>query len=281
MNRLTNFTFRIDDETERAMRQFPDFNWSKFFRVKGNVKAHELTRLRERRFPEDFPWRTTKYKGDMITVNAKPGEYGPTDWSLKIQTSEIGDRAISVKLGGMPELDRIIEGVADYYYHKTLRERGIDLSKTVSKQALAGLWLEIAELAREYKLELSARVALLPSQPIRVRGRHGQELFDDEVIPKDWGNVKKEDRQMNVFFSNFWIGSYAETQGTVFRLSSYLKRQYKNVSAKTATRYIDFEPDNQLDTEEIRKIIADAKVVYLPDLSIRNVRSLFFETKEG
>lgn len=281
MNRLTNFTFRIDDETERAMRQFPDFNWSEFFRVEGNAKAHALTRLRERRFPEDFPWRTTKYKGDMITVNAKLGEYGPTDWSLKIQTSEIGDRAISVRLGGMPELDRIIGGVADYYYHKTLRERGIDLSKTVSKQALADLWLEIAELAREYKLELSARVALLPSQPIRVRGRHGHELFDDEVIPKDWGNVKKEDRQMNVFFSNFWIGSYAETQGTVFRLSSYLKRQYKNVSAKTATRYIDFEPDNQLDTEEIRKIIADAKVVYLPDLSIRNVRSLFFETKEG
>jgi hypothetical protein len=109
-----------------------------------------------------------------------------------------------------------------------------------------------------------------------VHGRHGQSEFDDEITPKRWPDIMKDEDQINVFFSNFWIGSYAHTQGSVFRLSSYLTREMGISSAKIATRYIDLDPDNPRDEEEIRRLIAKSKVVYLPDLSVRNVQSLFF-----
>jgi len=276
-----NFTFRIYEKDLEEMNTFPDENWSDCCREALDAKKKELKRRRERRFSEAIHYRTNEYNDDKVTVNAKLGEYGPTDWSLKIQTSEMGDRAINVKLGPSPRLDRIIEGVADYYNHENLKKRRIDLSTMDKKIALANIWLEIAKISRENKLDFSANVANLPFQSIYVTGNCGRipetgepKQFKDHVLPKNFGKFTFEDHHFNNFSSNFYIGSYANTQGTVFRLSSYLEKQYNHVSAKTATRYIDFYPDKHKD--EIIRIIKAAKVVYLPNLSIKHVKSLIF-----
>lgn len=276
---LTNFSFRIDDEAAEEMKKYKGVNWSDVAR-KAIRERLEQERRYEHRVPEGFPWRTISYKGDTITVNAELGEFGPTNWSLEIRSNKL-EKPLIVELGGMPWLDRTIKGVADYFFHKNLRTQKIDLSKTLSKDMLSDLWLRIGKWARKNNLELSADVALLPPQPIRVHGRHGQVKFDDEVTPKKWGDVKRDEDQINVFFSNFWIGSYAQTHGTVFRLSSYLTREMGIFSAKTATRYIDFHPDDLSDEAEIKRLIAKATVVYLPDLSLKNVRSIFFESTDS
>lgn len=124
---------------------------------------------------------------------------------------------------------------------------------------------------------MSANVALLPSQPIRVHGTTGQSDFDEMVTPKDWGEVKKDEDKINVFFSNFWLGSYKSSGGTVFRLSSYLTENLNVTSRKSATRYVDFDPNNEKHEQEIRNVLLCASVIYLPDVSIKNVHSVFLE----
>jgi len=260
-----------------------EVNWSDELR---RVIMERLAELRlhrgERGDPEGFPWRIVCYRDNTvtncITVNARLDErFGPTDWSLEIKSSKL-ENPLIVELGGAPELDHTIRGVADYFNHAALGKQGIDLSRILSKSMLSDLWLELVRWARKNKIGLSADVALLPPQSVRVYGRHGQLEFDDEVIPKEWGDVRKDEDQINVFFSNFWIGKYAQTNGTVFRLSSYLTKQFGISSRKAATRYIDFNPDDPTEEKEIRKLIDKASVVYLPDLSIKNVRSVFFES---
>ena len=275
---MTNFTFRIDDETVEEMKKY-EVNWSDIIRQAIMEKLEQMRRYK-RYLPEGFRWRAIRYKDYTITVNAKPGEFSPTDWSLDIRSSNL-EKPLIIELGGMAELDRIIKGVADYFYHMALRKEGVELSKTLSKDLLSDLWLQVVKWARKNGIDLSADVALLPHQSIRVHGRHGELEFDDEVIPKEWGDIKKDADQINVFFSNFWVGSYAQGHGTVFRLSSYLSKQFEISSAKSATRYVDFNPDDPEHEKEIRKLIDRASVVYLPELSVRNVSSIFFESTES
>lgn len=270
---LANFTFRIDDETLEEMKTYDYIKWSKELRKYIRKRLDQEPRHRPS-VPEGFPWRTTGYKGNIITVNAKLGEFGPTNWSLEIRSTKL-EEPLTIELGGMPWVDHIIRGVADYFYHEDLGRQGIDLSKTVSKDVLSGLWLGIGKWARKNNIDLSGDVALLPSQFIRVHGNWRSQEFDDSVTPKKWPNVKKDEDQIDVFFSNFWIGSYTHTHGPVFRLSSYLTKEMGVSSAKTASRWIDLNPDDPRDEEEIRRLIAKATVVYLPDLSVRNVRSIF------
>lgn len=274
---MAKITLSVPDNLHERIERYKDLlNLSEIFRI---CVSEELKKVEssEHRFAKGFPWREVRYKDYIVTVNARLGEYGPTDWSLEISSSKLGDKPLVVELGGTPWIDKIIKGVADYFNHQILRAQGIDLPKTLSRSILANLWLELGKLARRYNIAFSADVALLPPRTIRVRGKHGRSEFDDEVIPKDWGDVRKDEDQINVFFSNFWISSYPKTDGTVFRLSSYHAKQFKVVSAKTATRYVDFDPNDPSQAEEIRRIIDKASVVYLPNLSVKNVQSILFE----
>jgi len=270
---LTNFTLRIDDETTNKMKKYP-VNWSEVARRAINERLELLTRY-EPNPSKNFSWRTAGYKDSKITIGAKLGEFGPTDWSLEIRSNKL-EKPLTLEFGGMPQLDRIIKGVADYFHHQSLRAKGINLSETISREALSDLWLGVAKWARKHGTNLGANVALLPSKPITVHGRHRKSEFNDTVTPKMWENVEREDDQINVFFSNFWIGSYVHTKGTVFRLSSYLTKDFGISSAKAATRYINFNSNDPRDEVEIKKLISKATVVYLPELSIENVRSIFF-----
>jgi len=274
---MTNFTFRLDDEVAEEMKKY-EVNWSEVARQAIAERLEQIRRY-ERSFPKDFSWRTINCKDHTITVNAKLEKFGPTEWSLEIKSSKL-EKPLIVELGGMALLDSTIRGIADYFFHAALRTQGLDLSKAISKDLLLDLWLKVGKWARQNKLDVSANVALLPYQSIRVNGKHGQLEFDDEVTPKNWEDVQKDEDQINIFFSNLWIGSYAHTQGVVFRLSSYLTKEIGVSSAKAATRYIDFNPDDSRDEAEIKKLIGKATTVYLPDLSIRNVRSIFFESTE-
>ena len=264
---MANFTFRIDDEVAAQMKDYK-VNWSEVAR-QAVMQVLEDQRRRNLRL-SGFSWRTVRGKNCKITVNAKSSEIGPVDWTLEIQSNEIKEPLI-VELGGMIMFEGAIRGVADYHNHQALRMKRIDISKILSKDALMDLWLELVRWARKKNVEISGNVALLPYESIKVKG--------DEVKPKKWEEVRKDEDQINVFFSNFYVGSYARTEGPVFRLSSYLTRALnKGVSLKAATRYIDLYPDNQQDEEEIKNLFSKTEVIYLPDISVRNVRSVFFES---
>lgn len=274
-----NITISIPDELSEKMGAFPEVNWSEICRQSidnyihgrmppGDAGAENLTR--------DFSWRTVTYDGNRVTVGAKLGPYGPTDWSLEIQSDKL-EKPLLIELGGMAQLDNKIRGVADYFYHSYLMKKDVDMSKVLSSDMLFDLWLDIANFARKNRLDISANVALLRPEKIKVRGSCVGRDFDDVVIPKPWMDVRQESDATNVFFSNFWIGSYQNTMGTVFHLSSYLAQEYRVLSAKSASRYVNLDPDKQQDQEEIRKLLGRAAVIYLPDLSLNNVRSVFFQ----
>lgn len=274
---MGNFTVRIDDDLLEEMKKFDDVNWSEDFRQFVKQKLEEKRRL-ELTMQRGFSWRSVAFKDNTVTVNAKLGEFGPTDWSLEIRSEKL-ERPLTVELGGMVMLERIIEGVADYFYHRALSTQGVDLTKVLSADVLCDLWLDVAKWARKNNLELSAAVALLPTETISVNGKCGQTAFEDTILPKKWENVRMDDDTINVFFSNLWLGSYAHTHGTAFRLSSYLAREYGISSAKNATRYVDFNPSDDQDIAEIRKLFSRASVVYLPDVLMKNVRSVFFSSE--
>jgi len=275
---MAKVTLSVPDDLYEKIERYKDLlNLSEIFRI---CASEELRKIEsnERRLAEGFPWRQVRYADNVVTIAARPSKYGPTDWSLEIHSSKLEGKPLVVELGGEGWLlEKIIEGVDDYFHHLALKEQGIDLSRILPRDALSDLWLQIGILARKSNLRFSADVALLPPQQIRIRGRHGQVPFDDEVVPKPWRDVSKDESRVNVFFANFWMGSYTETGGTVFRLSSYIANQYNAASSDSrATRYIDFDPSDQSQAEEIRRIIAKASVVYLPDLSVKNVRSVIF-----
>lgn len=273
-----NITISIPDELSEKMGAFPEVNWSEICRqsIDKYVDAHtreekDSTEMLTR----DFSWRTVRYNGNRVTVGAKLGPYGPTDWSLEIQTNKL-DKPLLVEIGGMAQLDSKIRGVADYFSHSYLKKKGVDMSKVLSSDMLSDLWLGIAHFARKNNLNFSANIALLPPEKIKVRGSCAGKEFNDVVIPKPWEDVRKDSDEINVFFSNFWIGSYQNTSGTVFRLSSYLAEEYRVISAKSASRYVNFDPDKHDDQQEIRRLFDRAAVVYLPDLALNDVRSIFF-----
>lgn len=290
-----NVTVSLPDELYTRMERMPEINWSEVARksfaeyiegrenrektelVKDLEKYRELVHRYGYHSGGDFSWRTIGYKDSFVTVNAKLGQFGPTDWTLEVKSREL-EKPLAIELGGMPQLDRTIRGVADYFNHINLKSQGIELSKTVTKEVLSDLWIGIGKWARKNKVEILSDVALLPSESFSVRGIHNLKEFDSaldgDVTPKEWGNVKKDEGEINVFFSNFWI-SHGEN-GATFRLSSYLTKQIGISSAKNATRYIDFNPDNQEHEREIKKLLSKASVIYLPDLSVKNVRSVFF-----
>lgn len=264
-----NVMIRIDEEIVEKAREI-GLNISQ-------ICENALERAQEieaSKIKQGYPLRTIEYRGNKVTINAKLGDYGPEEWKLEIQTNEL-DKPLTVELGGMAgNLDDIIRGIKDYYYHKMMADRGVDLTETVSKVILADVWIEIGKWARKHNLDISGEVALIPSNSIGVRGKWGQKDFDDNVRPKLWGEVQNDEDKINIFFSNFWISNYTKTNGVVFRLSSYLTAQYDITSAKTATRYVDLNPNNQNDEAEIRKIIGLANVVFVPDLFINKVRSI-------
>jgi len=234
------------------------------------MQVLEDKRRRDLRF-SDFSWRTVRGKDCAITVNAKTSKFGPSDWSLEVRSKEL-EKPLLVELGGMTLLEGAIRGVADYHYHQALLMKGVDVSKILTQDALSDLWLELVRWARRRSAEISGSVGLLPSESVRVQ--------DYEVTPKKWDEVRRDKDQINVFFSNFYVGSYARTGGPVFRLSSYLTRALnRRTSLKSATRYIDLYPDDRQDEEEIRKLFSKAEVIYLPDVSVRNLRSVFFERR--
>jgi hypothetical protein len=273
-----NITISIPDELSEKMGVFPEVNWSEICRqgIDKYVDAHtRKERDSTDMLTRDFSWRTDGYKGNRVTVGARLGPDGPTDWSLEIQTDKL-DKPLLVELGGMTQLDSKIRGVADYFNHSHLKKRGVDMSKVLSSDMLSDLWLGIARFARKNKLDFFANIALLPPEKTRVRGSCAGREFNDAVIPKPWEDVRKDNDEINVFFSNFWIGSYQNTNGTIFRLSSYLAEEYRVLSAKSASRFVDFDPDREEDQQEIRKLFDRAAVIYLPDLELNQVRSIFF-----
>lgn len=275
---MAKITLSVPDDLYEKIERYKDLlNWSEMFQTCASEKLRKIE-SNERRFAEGLHWRQVRYGDNVVTVAAKPSRQGAADWSLEIRSSKLEGKPLAVELGGEGWLlAKIIEGVYDHFNHQALKEQGIDLSRSLPRDALSDLWLQVGTLARKHNIGFSADVALLPPQQMRVRGRHGQVPFDDEVVPKPWGDVSQNESHINVFFSNLWMGSYAETNGTVFRLSSYIASQYNAASPDSrATRYIDFDPSDQSQAEEIRRIIAKASVVYLPDLSIKNVRSIFF-----
>jgi hypothetical protein len=274
---MAKITLSVPDDLYGKIEKHKDeINISEFFR---HCVSKEIERLDSFARPPGFSWRTINYEDGIITVDAKFDEFGPKDWTLEIKSPKLEEPLI-LKIDGMPRLDQIITGISDYYNHKALKVKGVNLAQDVHKDALSELWIAIAKWARRNDIELSTNVALLPFESIRVHGKHGLSDFDGEVTPKKWEDVHKDEDHINVFFSNFWIGSYMHTKGTVFRLSSYLTENMGVLSAKAATRYIDLNPDEQRDKEEINKLIAKATVVYLPDLSIKNVRSLFYRDSD-
>lgn len=269
---MSTFTFRADDELLNLMKRYPEINWSK--EIREFIDSRAKSENHHTPFAPESQWRTVSYKDTKVTVNARLGEFGPTDWSFDIVDPQ-GKKTI--EFVGMPRIEQIIRGVSDYLYHERLRKQNIDMSKIVCRDSLTALWLALAKWARENKVDLSTNVALLPSQSIKVHGTVGQSDFNETVTPKDWGDVKKDEDQINVFFSNFWLGSYNSSGGTVFRLSSYLTENLNVTSRKSATRYVDFNPNNEEHEQEITKVLSYASVIYLPDISIRNVHSIFSE----
>ena len=273
---MSTFTFRVDEEILNLMKKYPEINWSK--EIREFVFNRAADESLHHPFAQESVWRTTKYNDTKITVNAKLGEFGPTGWSLEITEPSKGTQVI--ELGGMPWVEKIIRGVSDYYYHEALISQGKSSIEIASIDSLSDLWLALAKWARRYCIELSANVALLSPQSIRVHGVVGQSDFNEMVTPKDWGEVKKVEDHINVFFSNFWLGSYKSSGGTVFRLSSYLTENLNITSKKSATRYVDLNPEKEEHAKEIKRILTLSSVIYLPDISIKNVHSVFSEQSQ-
>lgn len=270
-----NITISISDELEARLNRFQEANRSEICR-----KALQ-DYVDERENPENQSemdyryggpsWRTQGYKDFFVTVNAKLGEYGPKDWNLKVKSGEL-KKPLTIELGNMTQLDRIIRGVADYFWHQYLTEKHpeVDVKKIATREMLSDLWICTAKWARKNKLDVHADVALLPSESISVRGMQKSEDFVGAVTPKDWGNVTNDEGKINVFSSNFWI-----TREGTFRLSSYLTKLIGS-DASAANCPVDFNPDNQEQENEIRQLLSRASVIYMPDLSLKNVRAIFF-----
>ena len=114
-------TLSVPDNLYEKIDRYKDLlNLSEIFRIRVSEELQQIE-SREHRLAKGFPWRKVIYKDYVVTVNARPGEYGPTDWSLEISSSKLGDKPLVVELGGTPWIDKIIEGVADYFNHQFLR----------------------------------------------------------------------------------------------------------------------------------------------------------------
>jgi len=273
---MDTFTFRISKANLEEMKKYQDENWSDILRRSVEIKLAEILAEKHRKEEaEKGLYRTFRYKNNSVTINAKTGRFGPTDWELVVN-SDLLKEPTKVSLGGMgTELDRIIRGVSDYHYNEYLKNMEIDLSKALTREALFDLWLSVGKWAKDKAkdkiVQGFANIALLPSERFDVHGLLNNEDFVGKVIPKSWGDVKIDAEEINVFNSNLWM-----TSGGNFRLSSYLAEMDGLASAKSATRYIDFNPGNLQHANEIKMLISKAKVVYLPDLSVKGVRAIIY-----
>ena len=199
--------------------------------------------------------RTLKSKEGEIEVGAKLGQSGPTKWYLKILNNEDTIILKPTPNGEIPELSRKIRGVENYWKIVWAKDRGIRLPEY---ETISRFWIDIVESAYKNNLSITAEVALISSLPFKVKGM--------EIIPKEGGELIID--EIVEPFSNFWVSYYSTGEypnKSIFRLSSYDKEKFGQMSAKSATEYIDLHPID--DKSLILEILKNAKIIYLPDIS--------------
>jgi len=208
-------------------------------------------------------WRALKSREGEIEVGAKLGQYGPTKWYLKISNKEDTLTLKPTPDGEIPSLSKKIRGVENYWNIVWAKDRGIRLPEY---ETISRFWIDIIESAYKNNLPITADVALISTLHFKVKGM--------EIIPKEWGEPIEDG--IVVPFCNFWVSYYGTGEypnKSIFRLSSYDREKFGQMSAKSATEYIDLHPMD--DRDMILEILKNAKIIYLPDLrTIANLRAI-------
>ena len=209
-------------------------------------------------------WRTLKSSEGEIEVGAKLGDFGPTKWYLKVSNNEDSLILKPTPDGEIPSLSEKIRGAENYWNIVWAKNKGTRLPdfETISR-----FWVDIVKSAYINDLPISSDVALISSLPFKVKGM--------EIIPKEWGEPIED--EIVVSFCNFWVGYYSTGEypnKSIFRLSSYDREKFGQMSAKSATEYIDLHPID--DRNLILGILKNAKIIYLPDVctTIANLRAI-------
>jgi len=209
-------------------------------------------------------WRILKSKEGEIEVGAKLGDFGPTKWYLKVSNSEDSLTLKPTPDGEIPSLSEKIRGVENYWNIVWAKNKGTRLPDF---ETISGFWVDIVKSAYINDLPISSDVALISSLPFKVKGM--------EIIPKERGEPIEDERVVSLF-CNFWVGFYNTGEyhnKSIFSLSSYDREKFGQMSAKSATEYIDLHPID--DRNLILGILKNAKIIHLPDLrTIANLRAI-------
>ena len=229
---------------------------------------------------------------NQVKVNAALGPFGATDWSLDVRKGDEEYRNIA--LGGSANIDKIIQGIEDYYSHKNYKlGKEKPIQETLLKEVMTDLWIDIGKWAAKNNLNIIADVALIPSEPIQVEGKVGVDAFSRTVTPKCSGQIQDDEFEINLLGRcNFYLDNIKTLDKVAFRLSSDVsieKDKLDDLIKKSScipgvrikiddsTRYVDFNPLNDEDENEIRNILSSAKVIYIPNIKISNVKTVFYE----
>ena len=199
-----------------------------------------------------IPWRTVECK-EEIKCEAEFGDFGPTNWHLKIQTNKENLIVETTPNNILPQLSENIRDIENYLNLVQAKKKSIQLPEN---EILSAFWVDIVTSAYENNLPIQADVAkILP-------------------LPLDIKNVKVEPKKDTS--CNFWVGSYDTgdyPNKSIFRLSSYDMEKHGLMPAKSSTKYIDFHPVD--DRDIIFNILRKAETVYLPDIkTIGDIRSI-------